>query len=102
MKQMPREVVESPSTEVFYNCRDVALREMVMGMVGVGWGWLDLGILVVLSNLNGSMILQFDVDHCFLQRNGWRFPNQSPSSRGMRLRNFLTMKISREDFKLNK
>ena len=31
--------VGSPSLEVFQNCGDVALRDVVMGMVGVGWGW---------------------------------------------------------------
>ena len=35
---------------------DVALRDMVMGMVGVGW-WLDWMVLEVFSNLNNSMIV---------------------------------------------
>ena len=48
--------MESPSLEVSKDRGDVALGDVVMGMVGVGW-WLDLVILVVFSNLNGSMIL---------------------------------------------
>ena len=37
--RLPREVVGSPSLEVFQNRGDVALRDVVMGMVGMGWGW---------------------------------------------------------------
>ena len=31
--------VESPSLEVFNNCGYVALRDMVSGHGGLGWGW---------------------------------------------------------------
>lgn len=47
-----REVVESPSLELFKNHEDVALRDVVE----MGW-WLDLIILEVFSDPNGSMTL---------------------------------------------
>ena len=39
MAQLPREVVESPSLEVIQDRGDVALRDVVSGHGGVGWGW---------------------------------------------------------------
>ena len=47
--RLPREVVESPSLEVFQSRVDVALRTWSVGMVGVGW-LLDRVILEVFSN----------------------------------------------------
>ena len=52
LKGLPMEVLKSPSLEVLKNCGDVALRDVVIGMVGVG-----LVILKVFSNLVNSMIL---------------------------------------------
>jgi len=37
--QLPREVVGSPSLEVFQNRGDVALRDVGSGHGGVSWGW---------------------------------------------------------------
>ena len=56
MAQLHREVVQSPSLEVFQSHVDVALRTWSVGTVGVGW-WLDQVILEVFPNLNGSMIV---------------------------------------------
>jgi len=48
------EVVELLSLEVFKEHGDVALRDVVSGMVG--WVGLDLGIVEVFSSLNDSII----------------------------------------------
>ena len=47
----------SPSLEVFGSLVDVALRDVVSELVGVGWG-LNQMVLGVFSNLNDS-VLQF-------------------------------------------
>jgi len=54
--RLPREVMQSPSPEVFKHHGNVALKDMVSWYSGgrVGWDWM---ILEVLSNLNDSMIL---------------------------------------------
>ena len=56
MAQLPREVVGSPSLEVFQSHGDVALRDVV-SRDGGDWLGLDLGIPVVSSSLNNSVIL---------------------------------------------
>ena len=48
-------VVGSPSLEVFQNCGDVALRDVVSGHGGDGLG-LNWMILVVFASLNDSVI----------------------------------------------
>ena len=57
MAQLPREVMESSSLEVLQNHGDVALRDVVRGNGGDGLT-TGLGVLVIFSNLNDSMILQ--------------------------------------------
>ena len=55
---LPREVVESPSPEVFKECGDEAMRDVVSERGGSGLG-LDWVILEVFSNINGPVILRF-------------------------------------------
>ena len=54
--RLPRVVMGSPSLEVFQNCRDVALRDVVSGHGGDVL-MIGLDILVVFFNLNDSVIL---------------------------------------------
>ena len=48
--RLHREVVESPSLEVFQSRVDVALRTWAVGTVGVG-RWLDCMVLVIFPTL---------------------------------------------------
>jgi len=40
LSSLPRDVMESPSLEVFEDCGDVALGDVVSGHSGMGWGWV--------------------------------------------------------------
>ena len=45
-QRLYREVVESLSLEAFKDREDVALRDMISGHGGVGWGWTwDIRVL---------------------------------------------------------
>ena len=58
----PRRWWSPPPLEVFQNCVDVALRDVVSGHGGGGGGLvLDLVILEIFSSLNNTMILFRDM-----------------------------------------
>ena len=67
LAQLPREMVESLSLEVFKNHGDVALKDVVSEHGGEGLG-LDL-VLEVFSNLNDSMILLLSLHDTKLVKN---------------------------------
>ena len=52
---LPREVIETPSPEMFKKCLDAGA--WFSGEILVVGGWLDLMILEVFSNFGDSMIL---------------------------------------------
>ncbi|XP_025006024.2 uncharacterized protein LOC112532354 [Gallus gallus] len=62
---LPREVVLSPSLEVFRRHRDVSVRDTVSGHGGGALG-LDWMVLEVFSNLHDSMILHFGEYSAFI------------------------------------
>ena len=57
--QLPREVVGSPTLEVFHNSGEVALKDVVGGHGGAGWDWRRLTLLLF-SNLNDSVIQRLE------------------------------------------
>ena len=61
--RLPREVVDSPSLEMFKEMVDVALRDVVSGHGGDELGWM---FLVVFSNLYDSVILTSTPDQVYL------------------------------------
>ena len=54
--RLHREVVQSPSLEVFQSRVDVALRTWSVGTVGMGC-WLDVKIPGIFFSLNDSVVL---------------------------------------------